>query len=76
MTLIYQCKHCGGEIGQINPAMIDINKIGWHVLSEEEKLRLIHYQQNKEVTLHSICESCQQLFDQNPLYHELDYFIQ
>lgn len=76
MTLVYQCRHCGGEIGKINPNMIDIEKIGWHVLSEEEKLKLLQYHPESSVTIHTICEDCQKVFDQHPLYHELDHFKQ
>jgi hypothetical protein len=56
--------------------MLDLEKIGWNVLSTEEKNQLMNYQQDQTVTLQSICENCQQLLDQNPQYHELDYFIQ
>ncbi|MGP4042517.1 anti-sigma-F factor Fin [Gracilibacillus sp. D59] len=76
MTLLYTCKHCGTEIGRLRPQMLDLEKIGWNVLSTEEKHKLMNYQQNQTVTLQSICEDCQQLLDQNPQYHELDYFIQ
>ncbi|SHN37502.1 anti-sigma-F factor Fin [Gracilibacillus kekensis] len=76
MTLLYTCKHCGSEVGRLQPAMLDLEKIGWNVLSMEEKMKLINYRQDQTITLHSICENCQQLLDQHPQYHELDYFIQ
>ncbi|UOQ83852.1 anti-sigma-F factor Fin [Gracilibacillus salinarum] len=76
MTLIYSCKHCGTEIGRLQPHMLNLEKIGWHVLSMEEKEKLIQYHPDQPMTLQSICENCQQLLDQHPQYHELDYFIQ
>ncbi|WP_163539365.1 anti-sigma-F factor Fin [Gracilibacillus sp. YIM 98692] len=76
MSLIYTCKHCSCEVGRINPNMIDLEKIGWNVLSMEEKEKLMNYRPDQSVTLHTICENCQSLLDNNPQYHELDFFIQ
>ncbi|GAE94186.1 Fin protein [Gracilibacillus boraciitolerans JCM 21714] len=76
MTLLYTCKHCGSEVGRLQPDMLDLDKIGWNVLSMEEKAKLLQYRHDETITLFSICENCQQLLDQHPQYHELDYFIQ
>ncbi|MDX8047536.1 anti-sigma-F factor Fin [Gracilibacillus sp. S3-1-1] len=76
MTLLYKCRHCGVEIGRLKPQMLDLEKLGWNMLTMEEKNKLMHYQPDRTVTLHAICENCEQLLEQHPQYHELDHFIQ
>ncbi|ENH97623.1 hypothetical protein J416_04466 [Gracilibacillus halophilus YIM-C55.5] len=76
MTLVYTCKHCGGEVGRINPTEINAERLGWNVLSTEERQKLMQYQPDQSINFEVICESCQQILEQNPEYHELDHFIQ
>ncbi|PWU67830.1 MULTISPECIES: anti-sigma-F factor Fin [Gracilibacillus] len=76
MTLVYKCKHCGNEVGRLPSEMVDLNKIGWEHLSPEEKSQLMKLKPDQQVMIQSICENCQRLLEDNPNYHELDYFIQ
>jgi len=45
-------------------------------LSVTDKQKMIRYQHNGDVHVHVICEHCEELLEQHPYYHELDYFIQ
>ncbi len=76
MALTYKCKHCSKEMGSLQIEEIDLEKIGWEYLSEQEKLQLLQYTPDQTITITSICESCEHIIENNPLYHELDYFIQ
>ncbi|RCW63050.1 anti-sigma-F factor Fin [Saliterribacillus persicus] len=76
MTIIYTCNHCHTEVGRIAHENLDLSKIGWNVLSEEERMKFLTYTPDQSLTVKTICESCQLILDQNPHYHELDFFIQ
>ncbi|MFC4403576.1 anti-sigma-F factor Fin [Gracilibacillus xinjiangensis] len=76
MALVYKCKHCSCEVGRLNSQMLDLNKIGWDHLSSEEKTSLMNYQPTEQIEINTICENCQETLENNPDYHELDYFIQ
>ncbi|MDC3414865.1 anti-sigma-F factor Fin family protein [Aquibacillus sp. 3ASR75-11] len=75
MAVIYQCKHCNQTIGQITEDVVDTKKLGWDQLSPEERKEMINYQHNGDVHMKVTCENCQDALEQNPHYHELDYFI-
>ncbi|GAB2564053.1 anti-sigma-F factor Fin [Gracilibacillus alcaliphilus] len=76
MTINYVCKHCRTELGSLQSQVLDLEQIDWQLLSDKEKQQLMAYHQDQTITFQVICEYCQQLLEQNPQYHELDYFIQ
>ncbi|QKY70895.1 anti-sigma-F factor Fin family protein [Lentibacillus sp. CBA3610] len=76
MPIVYKCRHCGQEIGKLNQQMVDTSMLGLDQLSSEEKRDMISYESNGDVTIKSICESCEESLGSHPQYHELDYFIQ
>ncbi|WP_217588344.1 anti-sigma-F factor Fin family protein [Lentibacillus saliphilus] len=76
MAIIYKCSHCGHEIGRLDQRVVHTSMLGWDQLSEKDKRHMIHYQNNGDVQIRSICENCEQSLGQHPQYHELDHFIQ
>ncbi|MUV38025.1 uncharacterized protein JNUCC1_01833 [Lentibacillus sp. JNUCC-1] len=77
MMIIYLCNHCGQEIGRLeNSTVPDASMLGWDGLSQEDKQQMIQYQDNGDVHVHAICESCEESLGRHPGYHELDHFIQ
>ncbi|HLS08102.1 anti-sigma-F factor Fin family protein [Lentibacillus sp.] len=76
MSVVYNCRHCGQEIGRLDQRMVDTSMLGLDQLSPEDKRDMINYGANGEVTIKSICENCEESLGSHPQYHELDYFIQ
>lgn len=76
MAVVYKCRHCGNVIGELNQQVVDTQTLGWDNLSSEDKQEMIQYRNNGDVHIKTICEDCQESLEQNPHYHELDFFIQ
>ncbi|RKQ33030.1 anti-sigma-F factor Fin family protein [Oceanobacillus halophilus] len=76
MSIVYNCRHCGNEIGKLENQIIDTSMLGFDHLSMEEKKEMIQYQSNGDIHVKTICESCEETLGQHPHYHELDFFIQ
>jgi len=76
MSIVYNCRHCGQKIGELEHQVVDTTALGFDQLTAKEKQEMIHYQPNGEIHVKSICDNCHETLDQHPQYHELDYFIQ
>lgn len=76
MPIVYKYRHCNQEIGKLDQRMVDTSMLGLDQLSTEDKRDMISYEANGNVTIKSICESCEESLGSHPHYHELDYFIQ
>ncbi|WP_163972092.1 anti-sigma-F factor Fin family protein [Oceanobacillus halotolerans] len=76
MSIVYECRHCGHVIGELEEQVVDTQALGWDELTVEERKEMIHYQSNGDVRIHSICENCEESLGHHPEYHELDFFIQ
>lgn len=76
MSIIYKCRHCGQHVGELDQSMVETSSLGWDQLSKEEQQEMIHYKENGDVHIQTICESCEATLGAYPEYHELDFFIQ
>lgn len=76
MAIVYRCRHCGQVVGEVNQQMVDETMLGLDRLSAADKQEMIDYQENGEIQIKTICESCEASLGANPHYHELDFFIQ
>lgn len=76
MSIVYQCRHCGQVVGEVDQQMVDEAMLGLDKLSAADKQDMIDYQKNGDVQVKTICESCETSLGANPHYHELDFFIQ
>lgn len=76
VAIVYNCRHCGQEIGKLENQVIDTSLLGFDQLSEKEKQEMIEYRNNGDIQVQTICESCEETLGQHPQYHELDFFIQ
>ncbi|WP_407272203.1 anti-sigma-F factor Fin [Radiobacillus sp. PE A8.2] len=76
MAIVYKCNHCGNVIGELHQQVVDTQTLGLDHLSQEDRRQMIEYQSNGNVQIKTICEDCQDSLEQNPQYHELDFFIQ
>ncbi len=76
MAIQYICRHCGVEIGKIDKDNIRSENLGFHLLSDEERLEMISYDQSGNLQVKAICEDCHELLRRNPEYHQHDFLIQ
>lgn len=76
MAIVYECRHCQQEVGRIDAIEVEERSLGFQVLTNEERLEMITYEQNGDVKVKTICENCQEALERNPIFHQLDSFIQ
>lgn len=74
MNTHYYCRHCGYQVGSIEKEEAQGFIIGQ--LTEEEKLEMLHFDEDGNIYIKTICEPCQQALEHNPHYHEYDMFLQ
>jgi hypothetical protein len=75
MALHYYCRHCGAKVGTIDQVSIYSEQLGFHHLTEEERLEMISYQPNGDIHVKTICEDCQEALTRNPELHQYEKFI-
>ncbi|WP_141434183.1 anti-sigma-F factor Fin family protein [Bacillus sp. 03113] len=75
MAIYYHCRHCGVKIGMIDSSYVEIERLGFHKLSDEERKDMISYDGSGNIYIKSICENCQESLQKNPEYYQNDYFI-
>jgi len=76
MSIIYTCRHCDQHVGKLNQSVLDTTLLGFDQLTVEEKREMIHYKNNGDIHIITICENCEDTLGEHPHYHELDFFIQ
>ncbi|MFX3624203.1 MAG: anti-sigma-F factor Fin [Ectobacillus sp.] len=74
MNTHYYCRHCGSKVGFVKQEQAYNTVLGQ--LTEQEKIEMTHFDENGNLYVKTICESCEQTLEQNPHYHEYDVFIQ
>ncbi|MFQ3546540.1 anti-sigma-F factor Fin family protein [Halobacillus rhizosphaerae] len=75
MKIHYMCRHCHRPVGELDAHQVDVTQLGLECLNEEETREMVQVYKNGDLTIQTICDSCEQALDQNPHYHELDFFI-
>ncbi|MBV6686142.1 anti-sigma-F factor Fin family protein [Rossellomorea marisflavi] len=75
MAIHYQCRHCGTKVGTLTHAF-NSETLGLDRLSDEERLHMIHYRNDGDIEIKTICEDCQESLERYPDYHGLDHIIQ
>jgi hypothetical protein len=76
MAVIYHCRHCGNTIGTIDQSYVNLEQLGLHQLSNEERMEMVSYDNKGNLNIKAICEHCEEALNRNPAYHEMDTFIQ
>lgn len=76
MSFVYKCRHCGHVIGKLKQETLHASRLGLDQLSTEDTKDMIRYQDNGDIHIRSICESCEETLGHHPHYHELEFFIQ
>ncbi|WP_044895792.1 anti-sigma-F factor Fin family protein [Bacillus alveayuensis] len=76
MALHYYCRHCGTKVGTINRMSVYSEQLGFHHLTDTERLEMISYLPNGDIQVKTICEDCQEALERNPEYYLYEKFIQ
>lgn len=76
MAIHYTCRHCHQKLGTIDTVEVEESRLGFQVLTHEERLEMIDYNEDGDMIVKAICENCQEALERNPLYHQLDSFFQ
>ncbi|KHE71484.1 anti-sigma-F factor Fin family protein [Halobacillus sp. BBL2006] len=76
MKIRYFCRHCQNQVGELDAEHVDVSQLGFDLLNNEDQQQMVHMNGNGNMDIKTICDSCKETLDQNPHYHELDFFIQ
>ncbi|OZM55842.1 peptide ABC transporter permease [Lottiidibacillus patelloidae] len=76
MAINYVCRHCNHQVGKLDQQSVSAQQLGFDHLNDSERLEMIDYKTNGDMTVKTICEDCQEALQRNPQFHELETFIQ
>jgi hypothetical protein len=63
------------EMGTIENAFLESDKLGLNQLTDEERLDMISYDESGNVHVKAICEDCYESLLRNPDFYQNDYLI-
>lgn len=66
MSVNYVCKHCHTMIGRIDGKGIDEERLGFHLLTPDERQQYIVVHSNGDVTVRMTCEYCTEAIQMHP----------
>jgi hypothetical protein len=75
VAIHYYCRHCKTKIGTLDADKADAKRLGFHLLTEEERMEMIRYDPSGNVIVRCICEDCQESLQRNPNFYANDYII-
>ncbi|MFC7061766.1 anti-sigma-F factor Fin [Halobacillus seohaensis] len=75
MKILYKCRHCQGQVGKLDRNQVEVSELGLECLTPDDQREMITYDHEGNLNIRTICDSCEQSLEQNPHYHEVDFFI-
>ncbi|UOQ44671.1 anti-sigma-F factor Fin family protein [Halobacillus salinarum] len=75
MKIHYICRHCRRSVGELDGREVNVSQLGLERLNHEDHQEMVQVYKNGDITIQTICDSCEQALNENPHYHELDFFI-
>lgn len=75
MSIHYFCRYCGTKLGTLDKKQYNYEQLGFHKLTEDERMNMIQYDLTGNIEVKSICENCHESFSINPSNYETDYII-
>ncbi|MCT6916504.1 MAG: anti-sigma-F factor Fin family protein [Bacillus wiedmannii] len=70
----YYCRHCGSNVGSVTAEKVYSDVL--FQLTEQEVVEMIHFHENGNIYIKTICESCQETLASYPEYYEYGKFLQ
>lgn len=71
----YRCRHCDKDLGVITEN-VEAEMLGFHHLTDAERVDMITYQEDGMILVKVICEDCHEALMRNPSMYEVDHLIQ
>jgi hypothetical protein len=75
LAVHYHCRHCGQKLGSLDSVSLETERLGLHLLTDEERESMVHYDSSGDIFVQSICEDCHESLRRNPDFHQYDYLI-
>ncbi len=66
MSVKYICRHCNMSMGQIEKEDVTEYQLGFHFLTPEERMDILTYGANGDVTVKIVCDYCKQALERHP----------
>ncbi|NBI30810.1 anti-sigma-F factor Fin family protein [Chengkuizengella marina] len=66
MSVKYICRHCQTKIGEISNGDVNEMRLGFHLLTPEERNEMVSYNQHGDITVKVVCDYCKEALDKNP----------
>ena len=67
MRIIYYCRHCHNNLGELDGHAVDEARLGFRSLTPEEAADIITYNSIENSTyVKTVCEHCQEALDSHP----------
>ncbi|HHQ8913318.1 TPA: anti-sigma-F factor Fin [Bacillus cereus] len=70
----YYCRHCGSNVGSVTAEKVYSDVL--YQLTEQEVVEMIHFHENGNIYIKTICELCQETLASYPEYYEYEKFLQ
>ncbi|MES5952847.1 DUF2757 family protein [Bacillus fungorum] len=70
----YYCRHCGSNVGSVTAEKVYSDVL--FQLTEQEVVEMIHFHENGNIYIQTICELCQETLESYPEYYEYEKFLQ
>lgn len=66
MTIKYDCRICHTRIGELNQEQVTEAQLGLHFLTVQERQEMVSSESDGSMTVHVVCETCQEALDAHP----------
>ena len=66
MAFRYKCNYCKSEIGRIEQAEVDAERLGFDFLTAEERESIITYNQTGDIIVAITCDYCNEALKHHP----------
>lgn len=77
MVIRYHCRHCEVEIGSLPLASAgEVLELVKALEGTEKEKQFLNFEDDGRMTVHCICEQCEQALSQFPNYHTLKKWLQ
>ena len=70
----YYCRHCGSNVGSVTAEKVYSDVL--FQLTEQVVVEMIHFHENGNIYIKTICELCQETLASYPEYYEYEKFLQ
>ncbi|GAK01400.1 anti-sigma-F factor Fin [Geomicrobium sp. JCM 19055] len=74
MVVYYHCKQCNAELGTVSSREAMDYDLGFSVLNQEEKKEVLETDEQGNLHVHALCDTCYEMSQASPHVHEQDHW--